>query len=166
MKNKVNELLEMQRDLDKEFMKEFGITYDDISYEQYAMAIIDEIGEFVHTRKPDWCWWSKKQQNAVVDEKHSLEEMVDILHFVLGATLKNNIDIINLDFSACETHGNLSERLSVEYLINAIISGVGTVCCLTNYIMFASKFGYDLDTLYEAYLEKNKENYKRIKEGY
>ncbi|MFI3251843.1 MAG: dUTP diphosphatase [bacterium] len=165
MKSKINELLEMQKDLDKAFMKEFGITYDDISYEQYAMAIIDEIGEFVHTRKPNWCWWSKKQQNAVVDEKHSLEEMVDILHFVLGVSLKNNIDIINEDVSKYEVYGTICNT-SIEDLISLIVSGKDKECCLPNYLIFASKFGYDLDTLYEAYLEKNKENYRRIKEGY
>ncbi len=43
MKEIINEMLEMQRHLDKVIMDAQGITYDTVSVKQYYQAVLDEI---------------------------------------------------------------------------------------------------------------------------
>lgn len=173
MKNKIIKLLEMQKELDHAFMTENNTSYDGISDFQYFSACIDEVGEFIHTRKPDWCWWSKKQKEAKVDYKHSLEEMVDILHFVLGFNIKHNIFEnleLNVDLIINELKVELND-ISDEKAMLIIKSFIDfnsndKYTKITEYFVIASFYGYSFEELYNAYFEKNKENYERIAKGY
>ena len=96
----IETMLKKQDELNSAIMKEFGLTT--ISKEQIDMATLDEIGEFTHELKGDWCWWKKSQEQ--VDRSKVLEELADVFHFVLiyelfyGKThlIKQDIDIINV----------------------------------------------------------------------
>lgn len=61
----IETMLKKQDELNSAIMKEFGLTT--ISKEQIDLATLDEIGEFTHELKANWCWWKKTQ--APVDEK-------------------------------------------------------------------------------------------------
>lgn len=76
----IETMLKKQDELNSAIMKEFGLTT--ISKEQIDLATLDEIGEFTHELKGDWCWWKKTQPQ--VDEEKVLGELVDIWHFVLS----------------------------------------------------------------------------------
>lgn len=56
----IETMLKKQDELNSAIMKEFGLTT--ISKEQIDMATLDEIGEFTHELKGDWCWWKKSQE--------------------------------------------------------------------------------------------------------
>ena len=75
----IETMLKKQDELNSAIMKEFGLTT--ISKEQIDLATLDEIGEFTHELKGDWCWWKKSQEP--VDRNKALEELADIFHFVL-----------------------------------------------------------------------------------
>ena len=75
----VKEMLRMQESLNQKIMKAHDLK--SISKQQLNMAILDEIGEFTHELKGDWCWWKKSQEP--VDRNKVLEELVDVFHFVL-----------------------------------------------------------------------------------
>lgn len=75
----IETMLKKQDELNSAIMKEFGLTT--ISKEQIDMATLDEIGEFTHELKGDWCWWKKSQEP--VNRNKAMEELADIFHFVL-----------------------------------------------------------------------------------
>jgi dimeric dUTPase (all-alpha-NTP-PPase superfamily) len=75
----IETMLKKQDELNSAIMKEFGLTT--ISKEQIDLATLDEIGEFTHELKGDWCWWKKSQ--APVDEEKALGELVDIWHSIV-----------------------------------------------------------------------------------
>ena len=75
----IETMLKKQDELNSAIMKEFGLTT--ISKEQIDLATLDEIGEFTHELKGDWCWWKKSQEP--VNRNKALEELADVFHFVL-----------------------------------------------------------------------------------
>lgn len=75
----IETMLKKQDELNSAIMKEFGLAI--ISKEQIDLATLDEIGEFTHELKGDWCWWKKSQEP--VDRNKVLEELADVFHFVL-----------------------------------------------------------------------------------
>ena len=75
----IETMLKKQDELNSAIMKEYGLAT--ISKEQIDLATLDEIGEFTHELKGDWCWWKKSQEP--VDRNKAPEELVDIFHFVL-----------------------------------------------------------------------------------
>lgn len=58
----IETMLKKQDELNSAIMKEFGLTT--ISKEQIDLAALDEIGEFTHELKGDWCWWKKSQERV------------------------------------------------------------------------------------------------------
>lgn len=62
----IETMLKKQDELNSAIMKEYGLTT--ISKEQIDMATLDEIGEFTHELKGDWCWW-KKAKNQSTETK-------------------------------------------------------------------------------------------------
>lgn len=53
----IKEMLNKQKELVSETMKEFGLTT--IEEEQLSQALLCEVGEFISETKQDWCWWMK-----------------------------------------------------------------------------------------------------------
>ena len=69
----IETMLKKQDELNLAIMKEYGLTT--ISKEQIDLSTLDEIGEFTHELKGDWCWWKKTQ--APVD-KETPKKPIDI----------------------------------------------------------------------------------------
>ena len=124
------------------------------------MALIDEIGELTHELKGDWCWWKKTQKP--VDRNKLLEELVDVWHFALS--YYNHFG------------GVLTIWLEKDYIeqriynidVNDIISHLITDNSIKLFICveLTYKLGFEIDDVYKAYIDKNKENYERQKRGY
>lgn len=83
IKERLKEMFQMQRTLNKSILDEFG--EDSMTEEKLELAIIDELGELTHELKGDWCWWKKSQ--APVNRQRVLEELVDVYHFVMTSEM-------------------------------------------------------------------------------
>ena len=80
----IETMLKKQDELNSAIMKEYGLAT--ISKEQIDLATLDEIGEFTHELKGDWCWWKKSQEPVDVDKV--IEEYIDVVHFALMYEIK------------------------------------------------------------------------------
>lgn len=157
----IRKMLRKQAKLDKAIMKEHNLI--EITREQLEMAILDEVGELTHELKGDWCWWKKTQ--APVDEEKVLDELVDVWHFVLSYTYNysdvifTHIDwIVEKGINTCKKEGL---ACSLANIINAQYTDK-----LFYLISVSLWLGFDIEDVYQAYCEKNKVNYQRLKEGY
>lgn len=163
----IKEMLQMQKKLDEAIMEEYGLT--EIDEENLRMAILDEVGELTHELKGDWCWWKKTQ--TPVDDKKVLGELVDIWHFVLSyqnhfnfgeearLSYLNEEELSNGMLKRLRTKkSNLSKVLTRLVIFESSI--IPVLIAITEYL------GFTIEQVYEAYGDKNKINYQRLKEGY
>lgn len=163
----IKEMLQMQKKLDEAIMNEYG--FNEIDEENLRMAILDEVGELTHELKGEWCWWKKTQ--APVDEKKVLGELVDVWHFVLNYQnhFNKGEEMLFSYLNGKEISGTLLERLRSKtlsfpfalcHLVYYKCSIIAVLVSITEYL------GFTIEQVYEAYCEKNKVNYQRLKEGY
>lgn len=163
----IKEMLQMQAKLDKSIMSAYGLT--EINEENLRMAILDEVGELTHELKGDWCWWKKTQ--APVDKQKVLGELVDIWHFVLSyqnhfnfgeearLSYLNEEELSNGMLKRLRTKkSNLSKVLTRLVIFESSI--IPVLIAITEYL------GFTIEQVYNAYCDKNKINYQRLKEGY
>lgn len=163
----IKEMLQMQKKLDEAIMEEYGL--NEIDEENLRMAILDEVGELTHELKANWCWWKKTQ--APVDKQKVLGELVDIWHFVLSyqnhfnfgeearLSYLNEEELSNGMLKRLRTKkSNLSKVLTRLVIFESSI--IPVLIAITEYL------GFTIEQVYEAYCEKNKINYQRLKEGY
>lgn len=164
----IKEMLQMQGKLDEAIMKEYGL--EEIEEEKLNMAILDEVGELTHELKGNWCWWKKTQPK--VDRKKVLGELVDVWHFVLSYTNNFNdgesmfyTEIDEFDrgykYYLSKTHFNKNALTNLySELIDSWLEKLIILVVITEYL------GFTIEQVYEAYCDKNKVNYQRLKEGY
>ena len=163
----IKEMLQMQAKLDKSIMSAYGL--DEIDEENLRMAILDEVGELTHELKGDWCWWKKTQ--APVDDKKVLGELIDVWHFVLSyqnhfnfreearLSYLNEEELSNGMLKRLRTKkSNLSKVLTRLVIFESSI--IPVLIAITEYL------GFTIEQVYNAYCDKNKINYQRLKEGY
>lgn len=163
----IKEMLQMQAKLDEAIMKEYGL--NEIDEENLRMAILDEVGELTHELKWNWCWWKKTQ--APVDKEKVLGELVDIWHFVLS--YQNNFNggengISNSLMFERNSDGLLNLLVTNEYRLSGELTDLATfdIYKMERLIAITEYLGFTVKQVYEAYCDKNKVNYKRLKEGY
>lgn len=160
----IETMLKKQDELNSAIMKEYGLTT--ISKEQIDLATLDEIGEFTHELKGDWCWWKKSQEP--VDRNKALEELVDVFHFVLIYELLygKRTYLTNSGYSQY----NYSHMVQVDIgfgIANALITILKLVDCRLMYLLALSEhLGFCLEEIYAAYMRKNAINMERLKNGY
>lgn len=164
----IKEMLQMQAKLDEAIMDEYG--FDEIDEENLRMAILDEVGELTHELKGNWCWWKKTQPS--VDMGKVLGELVDIWHFVLSyqnhfndgeeglGKYESLVAEVQFHFSSINFNSNGFVDAFVYLLHYYSTRKVGNLCAITEYL------GFTIEQVYEAYCDKNKINYQRLKEGY
>lgn len=148
IKEQLKEMFQMQRTLNK--------------------SILDEFGELTHELKGDWCWWKKSQ--VPVNRKRVLEELVDVYHFVMTSEMmhsylsnKDIIDIILIKYECSINHFNEPEKERLDYLIGDISAGYDKLAVL---LQLTKCLQFSFDDVYQEYLNKNKINYERLKNGY
>ncbi len=159
MKEKIIEMLKMQETLDKSFMEYMGRT-ESLTVEEVQKALFDECGEVNHAMKSDWCYWKKSEKP--VDREEVKEELSDVWHFSLSLhRLRNKFEFHEEWVSKCRKDNDeydwfdVLKELSIQTYLNIYFV-----------IVLTEKLGLTFDEMYEAYIEKNKVNYKRMKEGY
>lgn len=163
----IEAMLKKQDELNSAIMKEFGLTT--ISKEQIDLATLDEIGEFTHELKGDWCWWKKSQEP--VDRNKALEELADVFHFVLIYELlygkrKYLTDPEQYWGSPCSYMPMVQMDIGFG-IANALISILKLVDGRLMYLLALSEhLGFCLDEVYAAYMRKNAINMERLKNGY
>lgn len=164
----IETMLKKQDELNSAIMKEFGLTT--ISKEQIDLATLDEIGEFTHELKGDWCWWKKSQEP--VDRNKALEELADVFHFVLIYELfygsKCYLTDSKYDRQRLLHQYQHSFRMNVGFgLANALISIIKLEDGRLMYLLAVSEyFNFSLEEVYAAYMRKNAINMERLKNGY
>ena len=162
----VKEMLRMQESLDQKIMKAHGLK--SISKQQLNMAILDEVGELTHELKGNWCWWKFTQKPVNIEKV--LGELVDVWHFVLSYTnhyeggvdyfSSIKIDFINHVRSQMRYVGKAGTAIA---LAETVLSNIDK---LVRLIAISECAGFTIQQIYDAYCDKNKVNYRRLKEGY
>lgn len=163
----IKEMLQMQAKLDEAIMKEYGL--DEIDEEKLCFAILDEVGELTHELKGNWCWWKKTQ--PPVDKEKVMEELVDVWHFVLSyqnhfingekgieytCTFKRN----SKNILSLMRNNEFGLTVAFSDLVSWKWNKLERLTAINEYL------GFTIERVYEAYCEKNKINYQRLKEGY
>ena len=133
------------------------------------MAILDEVGELTHELKGNWCWWKKTQPQ--VDKEKVLGELVDIWHFVLS--YQNNFNgcengILNNLMFERNSDSILNLLVTNEYKLSGELTDLATfdIYKMERLVAITEHLGFTIEQVYEAYCDKNKVNYQRLKEGY
>lgn len=163
----IETMLKKQDELNSAIMKEFGLTA--ISKEQIDLATLDEIGEFTHELKGDWCWWKKSQEP--VNRNKALEELADVFHFVLIYELLYGKRTYLTDPEQYrESPRDYMHMVQVDIgfgIANALITVLKLVDGRLMYLLALSEhLGFCLEEVYAAYMRKNAINMERLKNGY
>lgn len=165
--NKINEMLEMQKVLNDAIMQEKGLEFADDKFNPNTLkrAIIDEVGELNHELKATWCWWKDTQKP--VDNLKVLEELVDVWHFVMSKHYL--VDVPNGrqgDITVLFLSGIKTAREDELYGDDPVDAFIGYSYELDDLIALTFRLGYDIDDVYDMYIQKNKINFERLKNGY
>lgn len=163
----IETMLKKQDELNSAIMKEFGLTT--ISKQQIDLATLDEIGEFTHELKCDWCWWKKSQEP--VDRNKVMEELADVFHFVLIYELfyGKRKYLTDPEQYRESPHDYLPMvKMDIGFgLANALISILKLADGRLMYLLALSEhLGFCLEEVYAAYMRKNAINMERLKNGY
>ena len=178
MIDKLKEMLEMQAKLDEAIFAEHGTSYEEIlEGNGFFWAILDELGEWTHERKPEWCWWKKEKKP--VNRQKELEEFVDTLHFAMSRDLaawdglKDGIHWSIFPFTIegellTESRKNLSLEKRISWFLYRLAepTNINKPTMTGQALSIAQAVGYSFDEIYEAYMAKNKVNFERLANGY
>lgn len=157
-KDIILEMLNIQENLDKEFIKYIG--ENKITLNNVLMALFDELGELNHEMKHAWCYWKKSQKDINVNDLK--EELSDVWHFAISLHIMLNGKIFDLDkfcFILNESENNSWFDIII-YMLQNYKDVIYYTCILTE------KLGFSVNEMYKAYLDKNVKIHKRMKEGY
>lgn len=164
IKEQLTQMFLMQETLNQNILKEFG--QDAMTKEKLQLAIIDELGELTHELKGNWCWWKKTQKP--VDRKRVLEELVDVYHFVMTWEMFKRVEykieyILKAYAIEILMFGTNVENETLDYIICRMVLDKHKLDWL---LKLTEQLGFSFDEVYQEYLNKNKINYERLKNGY
>lgn len=160
MNEQLKELLEMQRILDKNIMKEHELVYDEHIANNIKVALIVEVGELMNEFPTKFKHWKK---SAVDNREKGLIEFVDCLHFILSLTNYYDLNDDRIyDYEEC----NLLKIGT--YSLSEMLSKLCSFNTLSNEYLFeiGNFLGFTWEEIYQAYKDKNAVNYERLKENY
>ncbi|WP_373128082.1 dUTP diphosphatase [Dielma fastidiosa] len=160
MNEQLKELLEMQRILDKNIMKEHGLVYDEHIANNIGVALIVEVGELMNEFPTKFKHWKK---SAIDNREKGLVEFCDVLHFVLSLINYYEYDIDFMkEYNKCDTLEQFPNML------HAFLNGICyfTKFSLTHLFQIGNFLGFTWPEIYQAYKDKNAVNYERLKNGY
>lgn len=158
MKERIIEMLHIQEALDNSFME--YVNNDKLDVNKVSIALFDELGEVNHEMKAEWCYWKKSQEP--INRSKLKEELSDVLHFVL--TFHRITE--GFDFNPDRVTVIESRHLQDDWDKVLRIMSLPDYDLIYEYITLTEKLGFTFDEIYDAYMEKNKENYERMKRGY
>lgn len=160
-----NEMLKMQRQLDDVISKTHNLNRKEIMNEK-NLALLIEFAEFSNELAAFKYWKNNKQINP----EAVYEEFADVLHFIFSFFLSSGvkkienikidpiIDVVKSSNEWFKIASNIvkDEKIDIDILMKTY-----------SLLLSISKF-YNLDDqkIQEAYIKKNKINFKRIKNNY
>ena len=160
---KLQQLFQMQKTLDQYIEKNMNIQED--VFQKKGLALLIELSELANETRC-FKFWSKKgpSERTVI-----LEEYVDSIHFLLSLGIARDLEDLE-EWPAAKVEGELTElfletsNAILLFLKNPTKESYQKVWIL--YGAIAEKLGFTNEDVLQAYIEKNKTNYERQKNGY
>lgn len=158
-KEQLDEMIEMQRQLDKYIMDKQGVEYTDEVSDKVRLALFVELGELFNELPSIFKYW---KPNAVDNHDNALVEYVDCLHFAISLHYFNYDDEVEL--CTFPLHGqcaykNLNEILDYIFIIDTDMYHPSNL--LSEILNLGHYLGFTWEEVYNTYIEKNKINYDR-----
>lgn len=153
-------LQSMQRDLDMAVMEPRGLTYG-ATRDRRILAAMVEIGEVANEIRTFKYWSSKPRSSDDV----ILEELVDVLHFLLSVANADNINIWESDLRPYKT-GDFNTQVLGLYQSVLKWNRMTWTSVFQYYLGLVDMLGFSAREVEYAYLRKNEINYERQEEGY
>lgn len=163
MNEQLKELLEMQRILDENIMKEHELVYDEHIANNIKVALIVEVGELMNEFPTKFKHWSK---TAVDNREKGLVEYVDCLHFALSLFNYEKLFLLkwfeyDRNYQLKIGNDTLCETLSLITRID-----YSADIKMIHLFELGNYLGFTWPEIYQAYKDKNAVNYERLKNGY
>lgn len=144
-------LKQMQFQLDQSIRDKKGISFEEFYVEllpEREIALVQEIFEFTNELQHFKYWKEKPRDEAKVQEEFS-----DIVHFGISLGLEPNYYEYS-DWNLVDIHHRMLYECRSAQSYYSHVLGIGHIVGLTG------------DLVYQAYIEKNKENYERLARNY
>lgn len=155
MLEQLKELLEMQRVLDENILREKGIT--EYPLDNMKIALFVELGELMNEFPTKFKHW---KSSAVDNREKGLVEYVDCLHFALSLVNYAEYDINDYYKYDKPVYLPLWQILASAGNLEYAYDSLEWLFALGNYL------GFTWEEIYNAYKKKNEVNYQRLRSGY
>ena len=155
----LNEMIEMQKELDKYIMDKQGISYSDVIKDKIKIALFVELGELMNEFPTHFKYW---KPNAKDNRDKGLVEFVDCMHFTMslfyhgGYETKDTAGVVKIVDCFCNLpHVPKTQLKDIfdEYDHYNVL--------LIELLKLGHGLGFTWEEIYNAYIEKNKVNYDR-----
>lgn len=159
MIEQLEEMLEMQRALDEAIFKKHGI--EEYPEENMKIALFVELGEMMNEFPTKFKHWKKTAKD---DREKGLIEYVDALHFAMSLYVnKYGVKWVLREYQEYMYNYTLFQTL---YYVADFSQWRNFVNVMTEIFYVGNLLGFEWEEIYNAYMAKNAENYRRLKEGY
>ena len=153
-----NKLLDVQRELDKYIAEKKNIKIEDYKTER-LIALQVEFNELLNEIPFLFKYWTNKK----MDRTKTLEEFVDVLHFILS--IGNDYEIKDYEYTTPEVHDMKLLVIGINNMISRL-NRDGYKQLVDHFLLFGEKLGFSFEEIEKAYMVKNKINYERQEQGY
>ena len=165
MLEQLKELLEMQRVLDENILREKGIT--EYPLDNMKIALFVELGELMNEFPTKFKHW---KSSAVDNREKGLVEYVDCLHFALSLAnyYSEDSEKYILPYNAVEIQVSIESNTYMATL-NKIVNYMdwnNIFYAFVYLFVLGNKLGFTWEEIYSAYKKKNEVNYQRLRNGY
>jgi len=163
MIDQLKEMLEMQKMLDASIFAKHGIK--SYPYENMRIALFVELGELLNELPTKFKHW---KASAADNRVKALVEYVDCLHFALSIHNYYHVKIDTDQFEQMHNYNYAFKQTNEYYTIYELLEKIASSKVITLHYVLALgyKLGFTWEEIYNAYKEKNKVNYERLKSGY
>lgn len=158
-KEQLDEMIEMQRQLDKYIMDKQGVEYSCEVSDKIRLALFVELGELFNELPNIFKYW---KPNAIDKRDKALVEYVDCLHFAMSLHYfchDDGLELGTLTLHEDCAYKNLDEILDYIFIIDT--SSYHPSNLLSEILNLGHYLGFTWEEIYETYIKKNKINYDR-----
>lgn len=157
-------LYEMQKTLDARIIREKGLEGQNL-LPNTVLALQVEIGELAN----EWRCFKHWSSDRTPRRERMLEEYVDCLHFFLSLARQLDVPVEKLE----HTDSSVIERGTIA-VFSGLMSSVGMIRVYepafyhswNDFIALGGCLGFTWDEIVAAYMDKNRVNHERQKNGY
>lgn len=154
-------IIEHQKILDEKIKQTHSINSD--ITKNILIALYTEVGEFANEVQ-SFKYWKKSKK---INQNDLLEEYADGIHFLMSFAIKVECDI---EIESNQISNDINEQfLAVFNSISKLTKKVNkknVQKTIALYLGLAKLLNISDDLIHEAYVNKNKKNFERIKNNY